>query len=221
MVLSPEAQKLTFPFFGNLPDIATDERCSNKGTLPGAPDTACHVVYGSMRLYVRNSTNKDETEATVQTYVDNEMNLNRRQYSDAIDGLYGVSYEYAGTPAVIPVSLRSNERASDETLSPTWIAGITTISVGAIAIIAAMMIVGRRKKQSSAENKVFQKFQDDGSADSTRDETIETRDFFVDINIQTETDPLGNELGNEALYGEIPNASAGDIPNYMINTQDF
>ena len=205
----------------NIPDFTTDDVCTDKGTLPGAPDTACHVVYGSMKLYVRNSTNKDETEATVQTYIDNEMNLNRRQYSDAIDGLYGVSYEYAGAPPVIPVSLRSNERVSEETLSPTWIAAITMISVGAIAIVAAVMTVLRRKKQASAEHEVFHKFQDDGSADSTRDETAETRDFFVDINIQTEADALGNELGNEALYGEIPSASPGDIPSYMTNTQDF
>jgi hypothetical protein len=91
------------------------------------------------------------------------------------------------------------------------------ISAGTIAVVALAVFCLRRKKKANAPES-FQKFNDDQSADSTHDDTTETRDFFVDINIRSDKDSLGNILGNEAMIGnDMPSAKAGDIPNYMKN----
>ena len=91
------------------------------------------------------------------------------------------------------------------------------ISAGSIAIIAALFICRRKKTVSKREPEAFHKLDGDHSADSTRDSTAETRDFFVDINIRSEEDTFGNVLGNEAKLG----SSAGDVPSYMKNPKRY
>ena len=198
----------------NSPDAVTNEECTyfTDETLP--PDTECYVLQGKTILYLNSTTGGTVTEE-VHAILEVSMNKQADEYLNSIEGLRGVHYQ--GQPYVIPVSIRStnSDDSQSETLSPIWIAGITAISAGFIAIIAAMFIC-RQRRAVLKEPETFHKFEDDQSADSTRDSTAETRDFFVDINIRSEEDAFGNTLGNEAKLGSV-----GGIPSYMKNADGF
>lgn len=205
---------------GNSPDFVTDQQCSyftaEAGTLPA--DAECHVVNGRMTLYL-NGTERATISEEVHALLEVALNKDAGEYLDAIQGLEGLHYD--GVPTPEPVSLRSTGSDEEsETLSPIWIGGITMISAGSLAVFAAIIFMVRRKKAAKAPE-TFDKLQDDHSFDSTKDETAETRDFFVDIMINTDEDSFGNTLGNEAALGYVSSAKPGDIPSYMKNTEAF
>lgn len=204
----------------NSHDFVTGQQCTyftaEAGTLPAG--TECHVVNGLMTLYL-NGTERGTISEEVHALLEVALNKDAGEYLDAIQGLEGL--HYSGEPSAEPVSLRStgyNEES--EILSPIWIGGIAMISASAIAVLAGIIFMVRRKRATQAPE-TFDKLQDDHSFDSTKDETAETRDFFVDIMINTDEDSLGNPLGNETALGHVSPARPGDIPTYMKNTEAF
>jgi len=197
------------------PDEVTGESCTyftvEDGTRP--PNTNCRVINGIMTLYL-NGTDDGSTAQKIQSFLQNSLNIKGDQFLDSIQGLEGVHYNYEGAPVTNPeagIDRAVGQIDGDQTQenpSIGWIAGITLISVGSIALFALVLLSVRKKRRKDQESS--QKFEDDQSNTDTH-ETLETRDFFVDITVGSNKD----EEGSVQTY----EARARNLPRYLTNPE--
>eukprot|EP00804_Cyclotella_cryptica_P002327 CCRYP_004057-RA/>CCRYP_004057-RA protein AED:0.05 eAED:0.05 QI:264/1/1/1/0.5/0.33/3/343/594 len=200
----------------NPPDAVTGESCTyftaEDGTLPA--NSECHVVHGLMTLYL-NDTDDGTTAQNVQRYLEKLLNTEGYQFLDSIQGLEGVHYDYEGAPVANPEAGidravgGTEESQSEQVRSSGWIAGVVLVSIGSIALVAFGLIFLRKKKKEK-DQESFQMFEDDQSNADTH-ETLETREFFVDINVGSGRDEDGSIQAYEA--------NARKLPKYLTNTE--